>query len=471
MSRTIRHILFALAALVAGFVLVGAAAAPAHSGLGNATFSGRATALQGTLPVVGPIPCVASLPSTGCRGVGDTGEIAATGGHLDTSLLCYGPTYSNDPTCLVAPPTLTDNVVNARALHATVVSHGKSSDAEAQVAQFALAVGGQTITGSLLTANASATCDNNGNVVLGASAQLVGLQVNGVDVPIVTDVNGQVVANQAPIVVGPVTFLVNQQSDFVQGSDKGRTVTALEIVGPLGTDIKIAQATADIACGTFLECPGAHQFVTGGGFIYDPAGAKENFAVAGRNTLGGAAPWGHVLWNPTSGSGLHVKNPYALTFFGKGTQLGDAMAAAAGKGFSLSDLTNAISANKLSKTTKIEGGAILAWDAFDQFGNDAGIAGEVLLLDLGEPGNQPKGYDYFEILGVGDHSIPAGAGFLQGGNIWGPGFGRGPSLSLPCRGARDHGRVKALRRARYGGIAHAPAPYLRVVKVNGFRGR
>jgi hypothetical protein len=422
MSRLFRHLVLAVLALL----LVGAGSAvPAQSGVGNATFSGRATALQGSVAGIA-IPCLASVsnpslvpqpPSGSCRGVADTGEVSSTGGNLDASLLCYGAAASNDPSCVLAPPDLTGNVVNTQELHATVVSHGKTSDAEAQVSTFAVNIGGHTVTGSLITANASATCDNNGNVVLSGSAQLATLQVDGNDVPLVRDATGAVLANQAVPVAG-ITFKVNQQGDFVQANgDKGRTVTALEIVGPLGTDIIIAQATADIACGNFLECPGAHQFVTGGGFIYDAKSNKEHFTVAGRNTLGGAAPWGHVMWRATGTTGLHIKNPYALTFYDRNTQLGDAMTSAAGYGFTLTDLTNATApGGPLAKNMKIEGGAILAWDKFDQTGKDVGVAGEVFVLDLGEPGNLPKGHDYFEILGVGD-PIAAGAGFLQGGNI------------------------------------------------------
>ena len=56
-----------------------------------------------------------------------------------------------------------------------------------------------------------------------------------------------------------------------------------------------------------------------------------------------------------------------------------------------------------------EGAAILTWK--DQAGS---VLGEALAIDMGEPGNQPKGSDYFELASP---AASIAGGFLQGGNI------------------------------------------------------
>jgi hypothetical protein len=399
-----------LVALVAAAALLAGAGTPAASATANATtFSGRATVLQGSIAGIA-IPCLASVnnatllpqpPSAQCQGVGDTGDVAATGGNLETSLLCYPA--SNDPKCVLSVPDLTQGAARAKLLHATVVAHGNRSSAEASVISFGVNAAGQTVTADVLRAEASASC-NNGSVSVKANAVVANLVISGVNNGQPITVKGDV--NETINLPGGGQVILNGQTP-VNGAngDKGVTVNALEIKIPettvLGvtvpaTDVIVGQATADIACAPLLpECPGKHQFVTGGGWI----GPDQHFTVAGRDTSDGVTPpWGHVMWKPT---GLHVKNP-----FGKIIR-------------SLVDLDNVLSAHpeltfKRDPVTdaSFQGGALLYWTAD---GSATGqIVGEALALDDGEPGRS----DFFEIVGLNAGKLVSiGAGFLQGGNI------------------------------------------------------
>jgi hypothetical protein len=421
MSRSIHRCLLGTIALLVAALVVSAAAGPARSTSGSTTFSGRATVLQGSVAGV-TIPCLASVnnltlvpqpPTDNCRGVGDTGAVALGGGHLEASLLCYPA--SNDPACVVSVPDLTSGTVRAQALHASVVAHGNSSDADVSVANFGANAAGQTVTASFLTARARATCQN-GSVSVSADSQIADLVISGVNngQPIVVDGTPNQTITLPSLTGGSV--IINEQSPISDANgDQGISVNALHVMIPAtivagvtvpATDLIVGHAEADIACAALPQCPGQHQFVTSGGFINDATGAKLHFTVAGRDTTTGADPWGHVLYKP---AGLHVKNPYALVFYRQfNTLYGDLpnhqeLQAVQSK-------LGTLYANRAS----FQGAAILYWTANGQAASATNsIVGEVLVIDMGEPGNQPKGFDYFEIAYVAN----AAGGFLQGGNI------------------------------------------------------
>jgi hypothetical protein len=236
-------------------------------------FSGQATVVKGT--VLGlPIELV------------DTGTVSPEGGTLEAHLLCH----PNGENCVFGLPDLTNGMLAAEVLNATVVAQGHQSRARASVADVSLNVLGQTITATLIEAQASAQC-SGGQASVSALSELANLTING-DPIIITGA-----VNQTVDLPGDVGFVViNEQIGTVNGGTGDVTVRALRIVipGVLGTntdtDLVIAEAHADIVCGQRF-CPVDRDFVTGGGFLGDP---RKNFAVAGGIKNG--AFWGHLMF-------------------------------------------------------------------------------------------------------------------------------------------------------------------------------
>lgn len=68
-------------------------------------------------------------------------------------------------------------------------------------------------------------------------------------------------------------------------------------------DVVIAHVHADVTCAGQPVCAGG-DFLTGGGWIITPSGARANFAVAGGIKNG--AFWGHLLYLD-HGTGMKVK--------------------------------------------------------------------------------------------------------------------------------------------------------------------
>lgn len=293
------------------------------------------------------------------------------------------PAFSDERSLLdVAIP----NLLNAQVGHASTIGKGNSSRSQSSLANLNLMVGGNTIGASFLSANARAVCGPNGPSVSGSS-EIADLVINGQTIA-VTGAPNQTVA----LPVGQV--IINEQS----GTSNSLNVTALHVIIPGVADVAIASVHADITCGVALDCPGQHLFVTGGGYINDAIGTKLHFAVAGRN----GEAWGHVLYQPTN---LHVKNPYAIVYKSL-TALDAGLSAHPEFTFNTGMLTG--------KPGSFEGAAILYWTAN---GLSTGqIVGEVLVIDMGEPGRS----DFFEIVGLnsgGTGLVSIAAGFLQGGNI------------------------------------------------------
>ena len=384
--------------LVARVLLVGVLVFPLSGAVqasSTTTFSGQATVLQGRVAGVS-LPCVQG-PSTGCNGVVDTGPIAvgSAQANLQASLLCYA--VPDQTGCLLSPPTLTGNTLNAEVLHAAVVARGDTSRAEASVANFSLSVAGVQINADLLRAQARATCSGNSAVVQAGAETTV--TINGTTYTVGANQTQTIqLFNNAGDNLGYV--VVNEGAS---GTKSGNSIdaSALHVVIPAAnTDLTVAAVHADVTCGSLLNCPGRNDFVTGGGFI-NPAGPKLHFALAGRD----GAAWGHVLYKPT---GLHVKDPFARvirTFKDLGTELAAHPEFSAAKG-ALSRLDG--------NASNFQGAAILYWTNNGQ--SSGTIVGEVLAIDMGEPG---RGNDFFEIAGLNATNSLAslGGGFLEGGNI------------------------------------------------------
>jgi hypothetical protein len=241
------------------------------------TFSGRATAIQGTIlgTPIGPLA--------------DTGEVNPSGDSLEASVLEY-------PISGVPEPT--NGALSAEILHATVVAHGNQSSAEAAAASLSLSAAGQTVAADFLMARATATC-NGGTATVAGSAELAGLTLNGQSIT----VSGQ--ANQhVPLPdVGEITINEQIADSSVSSGHNGITVNALHIVITGVMDVTVASAHADITCGASAACAN-RDFVTGGGWIMTSSGSRANFGVAGGIKNG--AFWGHLEYIDHAADGVRA---------------------------------------------------------------------------------------------------------------------------------------------------------------------
>lgn len=271
MSRIValRSLVLAIRVLLAGVMtlpLTGVAHADSTS------FSGQATGVKATAPVVGNVV------------LADTGPLPSSGGSLQTSLL--------NPS---VPGLLT-----AEVFHASTVGQGDRSRSEASVANVTLTAGGYTITADFLRSNAMAVCGPDGASATGSS-EIANLSVNNTDIAVSGQPNQAVTLPTLPDGTTG-TIVINEQQHQGPGSI---TVNALHVTvtnATVGTtDVVIASAHADITCpSSVVNCTGG-DFVTGGGYIITPSGAKGNFAVAGGKTPG----WGHLEYID-HGTGLKV---------------------------------------------------------------------------------------------------------------------------------------------------------------------
>lgn len=235
------------------------------------TFSGEATAVRATVPLVSPTPIV----------LGDTGPLPSTGGAQDATLLD-----------VTVPQLLT-----AEAIHAATVGQGDRSRAEASIAAVNLTVAGNTITADFLTSRALALCTSSGPAVSGSS-ELVTLSVNNQSVTIAGTPN-----QTAPLPAGG-SIIINEQKSATSGTID---VNALHIIVPGIADVVVASSHADIGCPTPPEppsCQAVQDFVTGGGWIRTSSGAKANFGAGGGIKNG--ALWGHLTY-VDHGNGMKVK--------------------------------------------------------------------------------------------------------------------------------------------------------------------
>lgn len=250
----------------------------------STTFSGDATVLRAQ--VLGLQPIV----------VGEAGPIPESGGAEESSVL----SVSKDQT---------GGLLSAEVVHASVVAQGNSSSAEASVASANLTVAGNTIQADLLRSQAQASCDGAGQASASGSSELAGLVINSQAIT----VSGQ--PNQTVNLPG-LTVVINEQSGSASGNRSDITVNALHVTAfnpttgqPLA-DVVISSAHADISC---AACPPPEgDFVTGGGWITGPSGARANFGVAGGIKNGGF--WGHLTYIDHGPSGPKVKGTGVLSY-------------------------------------------------------------------------------------------------------------------------------------------------------------
>src|SRR5438445_7868521 len=253
------------------------------------TFSGDARVIQAT---------VLGLPTIV---VGEAGPLDESGGAKEFSLLTITPDQ-------------TGGILGANVVHATTVGQGNHSRAEASVADARLNVRGAPSPADVLASRAEATCDGSGGASASGSSELAGLAVNGTAIA----VTGQ--PNQTET-IGPVTVVINEQAGSKNGNRADLTVNALHVTvaDPLGgaplADVVISSSHADIACAGCSNPIG--DFVTGGGWITGPSGARANFGVAGGMKNG--ALWGHLSYIDHGSDGLKVKGTGVTAYSGTGT--------------------------------------------------------------------------------------------------------------------------------------------------------
>jgi len=241
------------------------------------TFSGDATVLRATLPLLSPIE------------LGHAGPLPESGGAEESSLLTISPNQ-------------TGGFLSADVVHAATVGQGNHSRAEASVADASLNVAGNTVQADVLSSRAEARCDGTGGASASGSSEIAGLVVNGQAI----DVSGQ--PNQK-VTIGFVTVVINEQSGGASGNRADMTVNALHVTvsdplgGPSLADVVISSSHADIACAACSSPIG--DFVTGGGSITGQSGARANFGVAGG--LKNGALWGHLTYLDHGAAGPKVK--------------------------------------------------------------------------------------------------------------------------------------------------------------------
>jgi hypothetical protein len=238
-------------------------------GQSQTTFSGQATVVRASVPVIGNVV------------LADTGPLAPEGGAADATLL----------------EASVPGLLSAEVLHAAAVAGGSQSNAEASVANLDLTVVGNHISAGFLMARAQAQC-RDGRASVSGSSQIFVLNVNGQEIAVTGEAN-QTIA----LPVG--RLIINEQivSADANGKCADMTVNALHVVVPGIADVVIASAHADICCGAPPTCD--KDFVTGGGWITGtPTGAKGTFGVAGgirKNSF-----WGHLTYID-HGAALKVK--------------------------------------------------------------------------------------------------------------------------------------------------------------------
>jgi hypothetical protein len=198
---------FGLAAALA-VTAVSAALAQAPS-----SYSGRATVLSATAPIIGTVA------------FGDTGALPSSGGKLTSSAAA-----------IKLPGLGTAGVGSA-----TTQGQGQHSKSSASLTNLDLTPLGIPITATVLESDAQASCQS-GTPQTSAGAQVVGLVVNGT--PIVAST-----PNLTINVLGLATVVVNEQTSSTSGRNGQITVNALHISVPvLGIDVVVAHSEADITC-------------------------------------------------------------------------------------------------------------------------------------------------------------------------------------------------------------------------------
>ena len=244
---------------------------------GDVSFGGRATVVDATALGIQIV-------------ISDTGPLPPSGGAREASLL----------------EAEVPGLLTAEVLPASTIGQGDRTRSEASVANLNLTVGRNTISADFLMARAQAVC---GPTVSGSS-EVVGLVINGQAITVTGEPNQTV---KLPAGTGRV--VINEQSSSPDNSDI--TVNALHVVGDGVADVVISSAHAEVTCTGQPICDGG-DFVTGGGWINLPSGARGNFGVAGG--FKGGAFWGHLVYMDR-GNNVKVKGTGVTAYTDTGTTM------------------------------------------------------------------------------------------------------------------------------------------------------
>jgi hypothetical protein len=157
----------------------------------------------------------------------DTGPLPSSGGSLSTSLL----------------NATVPGLVSLHLLNADTQGANSRTDSQASVALATITAAGIHITASILTSDASASCQG-GQVVLSGTSQIAALTVNGLSIT-VTGAPNQTV----PLLVG--SLVINEQIGSTTSNPLGgdMLVNALHLSVLGAVDVVISSSRAGISCG------------------------------------------------------------------------------------------------------------------------------------------------------------------------------------------------------------------------------
>jgi hypothetical protein len=179
------------------------------------SYSGRGTGVNATIWNTSGL-VVTSFQSI----LAQTRSLPMSGGVLDTSL---------------APASIS-GVLTADSLYAFTSGQNGTSTSQAFASNLSVTIGGHTIAATSLRAIASSVC---GGVRTGSSS-FSGLVINGNAITVTG------AANQAIYLSNGGMIIINEQSSSKKGGPI--TVSALHIIIPNVTDMRIGTAVADIQC-------------------------------------------------------------------------------------------------------------------------------------------------------------------------------------------------------------------------------
>ncbi len=237
----------------------------------------------------GQAAAVSGFAAGSAATVANTGALSISGGALEAAAL----------------ETSVAGGLSAGVSHTAVIAGGNAASAEAAVANVSLTAAGflsgaTTITADFVMSRAEAVCAAVGATVSGQS-QVQALAINGQAVAVTEAANQIVFLSDGGFVI------VNEQ---IAGAGV-ITVNALHVIDAIaGVNVVFGTSTIGVLCEFVISpTPPSSEgppcdFLTGGGWIVGPFGAKANFGVAGGFKDG--AFWGHLNYID-HGNGWHVK--------------------------------------------------------------------------------------------------------------------------------------------------------------------
>lgn len=129
-------------------------------------------------------------------------------------------------------------VLSIDTLTAQISGQGNQTTAQASATNVQLNIGGHVLSARSLQSTATTNC---GGTVTGSS-QIDQLVLNG------TTINVTGLPNQTVFLPSGGLLIINEQSTSKRGSSATLTVTAIHLILPYGSDVRIASARSEIKC-------------------------------------------------------------------------------------------------------------------------------------------------------------------------------------------------------------------------------